>query len=110
MAGSKKTFLDLLSSPLTLTPIVLGLGSALVLWAVSDKHHNLAAFLAVAGSLGGVGTLLTLLIVHAQGADPVLAQRRSELLAGLGDLADGGKFKPSSEAQQAASPAPAQRT
>jgi hypothetical protein len=84
----RKKFIDHVGSPLTLAPFVLGVGAAIILWAMSDKRLNLAAFSAIVGTLGAVGMLLTLTIVHSRPTDPALLRRRREMLALVTALGD----------------------
>jgi hypothetical protein len=109
MAGSRRTGLTgrLLSAPV-LTPVFLGAGAGIALALGSDKHNALAAFVAVLGALGGVGTLLTLLLL-GQRVDPAVARKRRELLACLEELSDPGRFPASAESERAAAAAPAER-
>ncbi len=104
----RKTFIDLLGSPATLIPFVLGVGAAIVLWALSDQHHFLAAFLAVAGSLGALGTLATLLVLNPGGVEPALAKRRREMAAVLAELT-ASATTPTREADQMATAALTER-
>jgi hypothetical protein len=107
--AGQRSFLSLLFSAPTLTPIVLGLGAALCLRLMDPAQGRLAGFLATAGVLGGVGTLLTLLMLNGPAGDPVLLGRRQELLATLAELADGSRVPASAEAAQLATPAPLER-
>lgn len=81
--SAKQSFSDLACSAPTLVPLVLGLGAAIIIWAVRDKEMNLAIFLAVAGALGGLGTLLTLWIAQGDSVPQVVVKGRQQLLASL---------------------------
>jgi hypothetical protein len=89
MSKSKhKTFIGLLGNPLSIGPIVLGLGGAMVLWAVSDRQMNLAAFIAVLGSSVGLGMLATLAVLNPPRIPLELSRKRQELAAGVEALGD----------------------
>jgi hypothetical protein len=107
--SGKKSFMELLSSPAVLVPIVLGVGGAIVVWAVRDKEQHIAAFLAIVGCLGAFGTLMTLLLFNTEKVDPAVARRRSDLLAGLEALASSDSRGACPEAELAATAAQAER-
>jgi hypothetical protein len=89
MAKSKhKSFIGLLGNPLSIGPIVLGLGGAMILWAASDRSLNLAAFIAILGTSVGLGMLATFMVLNPPRLPPALARKRHELVAGLEALAD----------------------
>ncbi len=105
-------FVHLLLSAQTLVPVVLGLGAALAVWGFrvgGDAGTRLAIFLAVAGALGGVGTLLTQMVLGAKTADPAVTKKRRELLACLDALADGVQRPAAAEPDFATAPAPIER-
>ncbi len=105
-------FAHLLLAPQTLVPVVLGLCAALAVWGFhigGESGSRLALFLAVAGVLGGAGTLLTQAVLGARAADPAVAKKRRELLAALDALADGVQRPPAAEPDLATAPAPIER-
>jgi len=109
MSGSTRSgSMGLLFSAPTLTPVVLGVGAGLLLGLSSDRHRSLAAFVAVVGVLGGLGTWLTLLL-SGKRLDPDVARKRREMLACLDELADARQFPPSAESDRVAAPAQAER-
>jgi hypothetical protein len=105
--GKRTTFLGLLLSVPVLTPIVLGVGGAVLLGMTANK--NLAAFVAICGILGGVGTLLTLWMLNAKRLDPAIARRRQQLLAVLEELVDGRGLPVCAEAGAPATAAAGER-
>jgi nitrate/nitrite transporter NarK len=107
MSGSKRTSIfALFFSPATLVPIVLGVGAAVYLWVTMEKQHNLALFIGVAGTLGGLGTFMTRVVLGGKQVNPTIAKKRQEMLTGLAELADASRFTPSAEAGQPAAAAP----
>jgi hypothetical protein len=106
---TRQSFLAILFSAASLTPLVLGGLGALVLSLTGEKNRPLAAFVATAGALGSVGSLLTLLLLNGPGLDPVLLRRRKDMLAGLEELADTRRLPASAEAGPPATAAAAER-
>ena len=105
-------FVHLLLSAQTLVPVVLGLAAALAVWGFrlgGDAGTRLAIFLAAAGALGGMGTLLTQMVLGARASDPAVTKKRRELLAGLDALADGVQRPAAAEPDFATAPAPIER-
>jgi hypothetical protein len=82
-----KTFSRVLGSPLVVLPVVLGVGGAMVLWAI-DKPFNIVAFLAILGASIGFGMTGTLMVFNPPRILPALVRKRQELVAGLEALAD----------------------
>jgi len=105
----KKSFIDLLSSAAVLVPFVLGVGGAIVLWALRDKQTHLAAFLGIVGCLGAFGTFLTLMLFNTEKVDPAAARRRSDLLASLDALTGAEARGASTEAELSATAAQTER-
>src|SRR5438132_981511 len=105
-------FMQLLFSPTTLAPVVLGVCGAVAVWGfnlVGAGSTRMAIFLAVVGGLGGAGTLLTMWVITGKRADPVLAKKRRELYAVLDALADGVQHGPPPEPDLATASAPIER-
>jgi hypothetical protein len=111
MASKSKhrRFMALLGSPLSIGPIVLGLGGAMVLWAMSDRSLNMAAFVAILGSSVGLGMLATLMVFNPPRIAPELARKRQELAAGLEALADTGWATAAAESGTPATPGAPER-
>ncbi len=105
----KKSFMELLSAPATLVPFVLGVGGAIVIWAVGKRQEHIAAFLAIVGCLGAFGTFCTLMLFNAEKIDPAVARRRSDLLASLEALGASESRGVSAEAELAATAAQTER-
>jgi len=103
----KPSFMELLASPLTLVPIMLGIGSATIFWATSQnpRSHKLALFLAAIGCLGGLGTMLTMWMLQP-GVKPTLLKRRQELLGSLETLLNQEGPGSTQESPQLATEAP----
>ncbi len=111
--ASRKSFADQLASMPVLTPVMLGLASAIVLWAVSREaggqyHTRLALFVAGVGLLGGFGTLMTMLVLKV-GQDPELNRRHQELDRLLEKLASGPERRATPECSQRAVEAAVER-
>ena len=104
--SNRASSVALLFSPATLVPIVLGVGAGVYLWVTREELHSLAMFLGIAGTLGGLGTFMTRLLLNGKQLDPALARKRQEMLAGLTELADVSRFPASAEAGQPAAAAP----
>ncbi len=87
MARSKrKGLFDLIGSPFTLVPFVLGMGTAIVLWAVTERQERLALFMAIVGGLGSLGSLASLFVLNLPTTDHEQARKRREMMSGLEDL------------------------
>jgi hypothetical protein len=112
MGRPGRGFAHSLFSPQTLVPVVLGCGTAAAVWGFNlggESGPRLAIFLAAAGVLGGVGTLLTQAILGARSANPAVMKKRRELLATLDALADGVQRPAAQEPDFATAPAPIER-
>jgi hypothetical protein len=113
--SARRSFTEHLLSPATLTPVVLGICAAAVVWGfdLASKMRggsaSLAIFLAVLGCLGGAGTLMSLRILSAKDANPEVAKKQKELLAVLDALADGVQHGPAPEPDLATASAPIER-
>ena len=86
MAKKRKGFWDLLGSAETLVPIMLGVGAGLVFWGVVPRGERLGAFLAIAGCVGGLLTLLVLSLIQP-GMNPAVLRKRREMADRLESLA-----------------------
>ncbi|HVS36086.1 MAG TPA: hypothetical protein VMS17_10940 [Gemmataceae bacterium] len=109
---ARRGFLHLLFSPHTLVPVLLGAGSAAAVWQLrlfGADSTRLAIFLAVAGGLGGLGTLLTLAVVGGKAVEPAVQKKRRELLAMLDALAEGVQRPPAPDKDDATPPAAVER-
>jgi len=110
MPGSqRKSFSTVLFSTPVLAPIVLGVGAGVAITMFAEAHRQIGMFLAVFGALGSAGTLLTQLILSGPRVPPEVARKRQEVLRGLEDLADPGRYPASAESDRLASAAQMER-
>jgi hypothetical protein len=96
-AKKRKTFMQLLFSPLTLGPLMLGAGGGIVLWVMGEQYYPLAGFSTSTGSLLALGSFLTRLVLNIRTLDPAVARKRQEMRRLLEELADTARFAPAPE-------------
>jgi hypothetical protein len=107
---NKKGLIEMLGSPLTMLPIMLGVGAGLFIWATAKpgSSNKLPIFLATVGCLAGLGMLLSMWALQP-GPKPKLIKARQELAQVLEALLNRESPGVTQESPQLATEAPVER-
>jgi len=108
----KPTFLDLLTSPLTLGPAVLGVSAAIVAWAMEMEEYIL--FSVGLGLAVAVAMFVTLFFVKGVSAGgsrvpPEIQKARDEMLANLESISRSLQRRGATEGTSAGTIAPVEK-